>query len=229
MTGKEYGSISVAVDFALFTIEMDRLKVLLVRRDEEPFKGCLSLPGVALKEQEALTEAAYRCLKEETGLVERVYMEQLYTWGEDCNRDPRNRVISVSYFALVDKNKLHTGEGTRVSEIAFWDVDEILEKEMELAFDHLEIIKYARKTIREETEKNQLAFQLLGEEFTLPELQRIYEILLGKALYKANFRKNVKDLVEDTGKMQKEGAHRPSRLYRLRSKTIGETFGQRQS
>ena len=104
MTSKEYGSISVAVDFALFTIEMDRLQVLLVRRDEEPFKECLSLPGVALKEKEALSEAAYRCLKEETGLVDRVYMEQLYTWGEDCNRDPRNRVISVSYFALVDKN-----------------------------------------------------------------------------------------------------------------------------
>lgn len=179
------------------------------------------MPGVALKEKEALSEAAYRCLKEETGLVDRVYMEQLYTWGEDCNRDPRNRVISVSYFALVDKNKLHTGEGTRVSEIAFWDVDEILEKEMELAFDHREIIKYARERIREKTEKNQLAFQLLGEEFTLPELQRIYEILLGKALYKANFRKNVKDLVEDTGKMRKEGAHRPSKLYRMSNKTLG--------
>ena len=75
--------------------------------------------------------------------------------------------------------------------------------------------------IREKTEKNQLAFQLLGEEFTLPELQRIYEILLGKALYKANFRKNVKDLVEDTGKMRKEGAHRPSKLYRMSNKTLG--------
>lgn len=206
--------IAVAVDFLLFTIENDKLKVLLVQRGEEPFADVLALPGVAVKEQESLAHAARRCLEEETGIKDEVYLEQLYTWGDNCERDPRGRVISVSYMALIPRERIKEKIGVRVTEVSFVEVEEFLSGEEELAFDHKEILKYARERIRNKTEYTTIAFHFLPEEFTLPELQKIYEILLGKELFKANFRKNMKDYVVETGNMRKDGAYRPSKLYR---------------
>lgn len=219
----KHEKISVAVDFLLFTIEDDRLKVLVVRREEEPFQGMLALPGVAVAEQETLSHAAKRCLREETGITKNVYLEQLFTWGDNCKRDPRSRVISISYMALIPRYLLQEKTGKRVTEVMFVDVDELLRKKEKLAFDHKTMLEYARERIINKTEYTTIAFHFLPEEFTLPELQKVHEVLLGKELFNANFRKSIQDSVEDTGKMKKEGAHRPSKIYRRKEERSKES------
>ena len=205
--------ISVAVDVLLFTIEDDKLKIVLVKRKEKPFKGSFALPGVALRESETLKEAAERSVRERTGL-KNIFLEQLYTFGE-LERDPRSRTVSVTYYALTDPGKLDaSGADDSVSLIS---VDEILKGDPELAFDHREIIEYGRNRLGGKVNYSDIAFEFVPEEFTLPQLQRVYEILLGENLYKANFRKMISPLVEETGNMLTGMAHRPSRLYRRKT------------
>lgn len=211
----EYEKPSVAVDLLMFTIKDDRLKIALVERSEFPFKGMLSLPGVFVGINETLDEAARRGAEEKTGLRD-IYFEQLYTWG-DVNRDPRMRIISVSYLSLTSADKLNVEAGERTISAALYDVDELLNSSKELAFDHKRIIEYGRERIRNKVEYTKIAFELLPEEFTLPQLQRVYEILLGKTLYKANFRKWIAPMIEETERMETGGAHRPSRIYRLKA------------
>lgn len=217
---KEYDSAayekpSVAVDLLMFTIKDDRLQIALVERSEFPYKGMLSLPGVFVGIKETLDEAARRGAEEKTGLRD-IYFEQLYTWGE-VERDPRMRIISVSYLSLTSEEKLNVRAGERTNSAALYDVDELLNSNTELAFDHRRIIEYGRERIRNKVEYTKIAFELLPEEFTLPQLQRVYEILLGKSLYKANFRKWIAPMIEETERMETGGAHRPSRIYRLKS------------
>ena len=205
--------ISVAVDVLLFTIEDDKLKIVLVKRKEKPFKGSFALPGVALRESETLKEAAERSVRERTGL-KNIFLEQLYTFGE-LERDPRSRTVSVTYYALTDPGKLDaSGADDGVSLIS---VDEILKGDPELAFDHREIIEYGRNRLSGKVNYSDIAFEFVPEEFTLPQLQRVYEILLGENLYKANFRKMISPLVEETGNMLTGMAHRPSKLYRRKN------------
>ena len=205
--------ISVAVDVLLFTIEDDKLKIVLVKRKEKPFKGSFALPGVALRESETLKEAAERSVRERTGL-KNIFLEQLYTFGE-LERDPRSRTVSVTYYALTDPEKLDaSGADDGVSLIS---VDEILKGDPELAFDHREIIEYGRNRLGGKVNYSDIAFEFVPEEFTLPQLQRVYEILLGESLYKANFRKMISPLVEETGNMLTGMAHRPSKLYRRKT------------
>ena len=205
--------ISVAVDVLLFTIEDDKLKIVLVKRKEKPFKGSFALPGVALRESETLKEAAERSVRERTGL-KNIFLEQLYTFGA-LDRDPRSRTVSVTYYALTDPGKLDaSGADDGVSLIS---VDEILKGDPELAFDHREIIEYGRNRLGGKVNYSDIAFEFVPEEFTLPQLQRVYEILLGENLYKANFRKMISPLVEETGNMLTGMAHRPSKLYRRKT------------
>ncbi len=205
--------ISVAVDVLLFTIEDDKLKIVLVKRKEKPFKGSFALPGVALRESETLKEAAERSVRERTGL-KNIFLEQLYTFGE-LERDPRSRTVSVTYYALTDPGKLDaSGADDGVSLIS---VDEILKGDPELAFDHRDIIEYGRNRLGGKVNYSDIAFEFVPEEFTLPQLQRVYEILLGESLYKANFRKMISPLVEETGNMLTGMAHRPSKLYRRKN------------
>lgn len=208
----EYEKSSVAVDLLVFTVEDDRLKIVLVRRSEHPFKDMLSLPGVFVGINETLDEAAARGAREEAGLAD-IYFEQLYTWG-DIDRDPRMRIISVSYLSLTPAEKLTLSAGSRTSSAELYDVEELLSSDEELAFDHRRIIEYGRERIRNKTEYSRIAFEFLPKEFTLPQLQRVYEILLGKPLYKANFRRRVAPLIEETERMTSGDAHRPSRIYR---------------
>ena len=209
------GLASVAVDLLVFTIEEDRLKILTIRRKYPPFEGQRALPGVFVKADETLDQAAQRGLREETGL-EDIYFEQLYTWGAP-DRDPRRRVISVSYLALVDAQRLRGfGPGLRTTGAALSDVQALLEAE-DLAFDHRQIIACGRERLAGKVEYTPIAFSLVPEEFTLPQLQRVYEILLGKPLYKANFRKKIAPLVEETDRSTSGDAHRPSKFYRLRN------------
>ena len=209
------GLASVAVDLLVFTIEEDRLKILTIRRQYPPFEGQRALPGVFVKADETLDQAAQRGLREETGL-EDIYFEQLYTWGAP-DRDPRRRVISVSYLALVDAQRLRGfGPGLRTTGAELSDVQALLEAE-DLAFDHRQIIACGRERLAGKVEYAPIAFSLVPEEFTLPQLQRVYEILLGKPLYKANFRKKIAPLVEETDRSTSGDAHRPSKFYRLRT------------
>ena len=202
----------IAVDLLVFTIKDDRLKLVLVQRGEEPFKGQLALPGVFVRQGETLDAAAQRGVAEEAGL-KGIYFEQLYTWGS-LERDPRSRIISVSYLSLVDSERITLNAGERTSATALYDVEELLSSDTPIAFDHREMIAYGRERIKNKTEYTRIAFEFLPEEFTLPQLQRVNEIMLGKPLYKANFRRKIAPLIEDTNKMTSGDAHRPSKYYR---------------
>lgn len=204
----------VAVDLLVFTVHEAKLKILMVRRQYEPFAGKWALPGVFVRGDESLDEAAVRGLQEETGL-EGLYFEQLYTWGAP-GRDSRGRTVSVSYMALVPYEQIKDfSAGERSTEAVLAEVEELLSGG-DAAFDHAEMIRYARWRLANKVEYTRIAFHLVEEEFTLPQLQGIYEILLGKKLYKANFRKKIAELVEETGRSTSGDAHRPSKYYRLR-------------
>lgn len=208
------GLASVAVDLLVFTIDEGKLKILTIRRQYPPFAGLRALPGVFVGPEETLDQAAMRGLREETGL-DNIYFEQLYTFGAP-DRDPRRRVISVSYLALVEARRLRGfAPGLRTTGAELAEVQALLAAE-DVAFDHREIIAYGRQRLANKVEYTPIAFSLVPEEFTLPQLQRVYEILLDKPLYKANFRKKIAPMVEETDRTTSGDAHRPSRLYRLR-------------
>ena len=209
-----YDKLSVAVDLLVFTIENDALKILMVERSEDPFANMLALPGVFVGIKETLDEAAIRGIREEAGL-EDIYFEQLYSFGE-VERDPRMRIISVAYMALVPIEKLNFHAGERTLSAKLVDVKELLGSDEKVAFDHKKIIEYGRWRLANKVEYTKIAFHLVGEEFTLPNLQKVYEILLGKGLYKANFRKKIAPMIEETDRSTSGDAHRPSKLYRLK-------------
>ena len=214
----QYKKMSVAVDLLVFTIEEDRLKLLMIEREEEPFAGKLALPGVFVGIDETLDAAAKRGIREETGLKD-IYFEQLYTFG-DVKRDPRMRIISVSYMALVPLEKLSFKAGKRTKDAYLVDVEELLASDRSVAFDHKKIISYARWRLANKVEYTLIAFHLVPEGFTLPNIQKVYEILLGKPLYKANFRKKISEFIEETEFQTSGDAHRPSRIYRLKKEYV---------
>ncbi|MCR4648870.1 MAG: NUDIX hydrolase [Lachnospiraceae bacterium] len=210
----QYEKLSLAVDLLVFTIEDDRLKLLMVERSEDPFAKMSALPGVFVGIKETLDEAAERGIEEETGLKD-IYFEQLYTFGE-VDRDPRMRIVSVAYMALVPIEKMNYHAGERTLSARLVDVEDLLSSDTKVAFDHKRIIAYARQRLANKVEYTGIAFHLVEEEFTLPKLQKVYEILLGKPLYKANFRKKIAPLIEETDFITSGEAHRPSRFYRLK-------------
>lgn len=205
----DYEKPSVAVDLLIFTIEDEELKVLLINRTEPPFQNHLSLPGTFVGMQETLDEAVTRCLHKKVG-NNQVYFEQLYTWG-DINRDPRMRIISVSYMALVQIQTLESA--LKANNCHLISVRTLLQNPTPLAFDHKKIIQYGRERIKNKAEYIPIAFQFLPDQFTLPQLQTAYEILTDKPLYKANFRKKIAPLVRETNQYTSGAAYRPSRLY----------------
>lgn len=215
---------SVTVDVVIFSLREERLKVLLVRRKQWPFEGMWAIPGGFVKMDESLDEAAKRELAEETG-VRDVYFEQLYTFGKP-NRDPRTRVITVAYFAIVPSNKIgHHEAGTDAAETAWHPMDEL----PDLAFDHRLILEYALTRLRYKLEYTSLGFQLLPNVFTLSELQYAYELILDEELDKRNFRRKIlaSDILEDTGKKKREGEGRPAQLYRYKEDATIEVKARR--
>jgi len=208
----------VTVDIVLFTFRRDALQVLLIRRGHEPFADKWALPGGFVNIDEDLETAAQRELQEETN-VSKVYLEQLYTFGAP-NRDPRTRVVSVAYFALLSKDQvegLHLRGADDASDAAWWNVY----SPPELAFDHARILDYAVQRLRWKLEWTALGFLLLPEEFTLSELQRVYETVLNEPLDKRNFRRKMlaTGVLEGTSNLR-EGDHRPAKLYRFTAKAI---------
>lgn len=207
----------VAVDILIFTIINSTLEILLVKRKYEPFKNYWSIPGGFVKKNESLEQAATRELKEETN-INNVYLEQLYTFG-DPHRDPRDRVISVSYFALVPSDKTDQIKGRADVLEAGWHSTKDLPS---LAFDHDKIITYALQRLRWKLEYTNVVYSLLAEEFTLTDMQKIYEIIFDKTFDKRNFRKKILSLslIQPTGKKVIRGIHRPASTYRFTEKNI---------
>lgn len=213
----EYARPALAVDCVVFGLDED-LQVLLIQRDIPPFQGRWALPGGFVHMDETLDEAARRELAEETG-VTRVYLEQLYTFG-DLDRDPRERVVSVAYYALVKLSDHRVKAATDAREAAWFSVVDL----PKLAFDHDRVLHAALERLRGKVVYQPIGFELLPPRFTLSQLQRMYEVVLEKALDKRNFRKKVlaMGLLEELDEVEQDVAHRAARLYRFDKKRYQE-------
>lgn len=207
----KYPRAALTVDCVVFGFDGEDLKVLLIRRGLEPFKDRWALPGGFVNPDETVDAAALRELQEETGLRD-LYIEQLYTFGA-VDRDPRERVISVAYFALVRRAD-HLPQGADdAAEAAWFEVRKV----PKLAFDHAEILKVALERLRGKIRWQPVGFELLPQKFTLTQLQEIYEAILGYALDKRNFRKKLLalDLLVPLEEFTKAGSRRPAQLFRF--------------
>lgn len=219
----DYPRPAVTVDLVIFTIADDDLKVLLIRRGLEPYKDCWALPGGFVDINESLEQAAARELQEEVG-VTNVYLEQLYTFGAP-GRDPRGRVISVAYFALIDAERQRIVAASDAADAEWHSVFKQAKptkqgKLAKLAFDHKQILDYAVWRLRNKIEWTTVGYELLPKKFTLSELQRVYEIILQKPVDKRNFRKKIlaQGQIVELNETRSDGAHRPARLYSFRKK-----------
>jgi 8-oxo-dGTP diphosphatase len=215
-----YARPALAVDCVVFGLDEEDLKVLLVRRDLEPFAGRWALPGGFVHVDETVDDAARRELAEETGIaVGRVFLEQLYTFGA-LERDPRERVVSVAYYALVNLADHRVKAATDAREAAWFAVHDL----PKLAFDHEEITAMALDRLRGKVRYRPLGFELLPPKFTLTMLQRLYEKILERELDKRNFRKKVLSmgLLEELDEVEQDVAHRAARLYRFDKKRYRE-------
>jgi 8-oxo-dGTP diphosphatase len=199
----------VTVDIVLFTIRDRTLHLLLIRRLVKPFENRYALPGGFVLEDESLDAAAARELREEAG-VDKVYLEQLYSFG-DPKRDPRGRVITVAYYALVPHTQILKA-GSDAADAAWFPTDEL----PPLAFDHRKIVEYAHQRIRNKLDYTSVGFELLNEKFTLSELQLVHEAILGQTLDKRNFRRKItqKGLVKPIKEWQNTG-RKPAQLFRF--------------
>ena len=218
------GRPAVTVDVVIFAILDEQLKVLLIRRKNSPFQGMWAIPGGFVNMDESLKTAAYRELEEETGVTrDDAYLEQLYTFGEP-DRDPRTRVITVAYFALVRTDRLKLRAASDAADLGWFSVYD----PPALAFDHARILRYALKRLRYKLEYSAVGFQLLPAEFTLRELQDTYEIVLGVELDKGNFRSKLRKtgVVEPVAGYRTTGG-RPARLYRFRPDAVAEIKARR--
>lgn len=207
----EFPRPALTVDCVIFGIDDEDLKVLLIQRDLPPFEGRWALPGGFVLMEETLEEAALRELREETG-VSRVYLEQLYTFG-DVERDPRGRVVSVVYYALVKLSDHRVQAATDAREAGWfpvWDTPT-------LAFDHARMLRMAVDRLKAKVRYQPIGFELLPRKFTLTALQRVYERILEHTLDKRNFRKKIlaMGILEELDEVEQDVAHRAARLYRF--------------
>ena len=200
----------MTVDIVIFTLRESSLQVLLVKRGVPPFEGQYAIPGGFIREGESLEEAALRELYEEAG-VRNVFLEQLYTFG-DPKRDPRGRVITVAYYALIASDKLSLVAGADAAEAQWFPVSDL----PPLAFDHRSILDYALERLRNKLEYTTVGFQLLAEKFTLGELQAVYEAILGRPLDKRNFRRKIAllGILKPLREWQHTG-RKPAQLFRF--------------
>lgn len=207
----EYPHPAVTVDGVVFGYDDADLKVLLIQREQAPYRLKWALPGGFVEIDEGLEEAARRELEEETGM-KGLYLEQLYTFGAP-KRDPRERVISVAYYALVALAGHAVRAASDAKNVAWFPVADL----PALAFDHEEILELGLRRLKAKIRYEPVGFELLPEKFPLSELQRLYETILEQPLDKRNFRKKIlgMGLLADTEEIQQDVAHRAARLYRF--------------
>ncbi len=207
-----YPHPAVSTDVAVFTIRDQRLQLLLIQRAAEPYRDMWALPGGFLDIDEDLEACAKRELAEETG-ISGVYLEQLYTFGAP-DRDPRERVISVAYYALVPSDRLQLKAASDAADVRWFAWGQL----PPLAFDHRQIVTLAHRRLVAKLDYSTIAFQFMPKTFTLSELQAVYEILVNERLDKRNFRKKMLALkkIEEVGELRRTGNHRPARVYQLK-------------
>src|SRR6266446_4460242 len=207
----EYPRAALTVDCVVFGFDEAELKVLLIERALEPFKGKWALPGGFVRVDETLDEAARRELEEEAGL-RNVFLEQLYTFGA-VHRDPRERVVSVAYYALVKLADFSTKASTDAADARWFPISNV----PKLAFDHADILATALTRLKGKVRYQPIGFELLPPKFTLSELQHLYEAVLETTLDKRNFRKKVLGfgLLVSLNEEQRAGRHRPAQLFRF--------------
>ncbi|MBN1849770.1 MAG: NUDIX hydrolase [Deltaproteobacteria bacterium] len=207
----KYPRPALTADCVVFGLDDENLKVLLIQRDNEPFAGQWALPGGFAQVGEPLEKTAMRELEEETNL-KNVFLEQLYTFS-DPNRDPREHVVTVAYFALVNlaEHKVHASTDARRA--AWFDIDNI----PPLAFDHKKILSVAYDRLQGKIRHQPIGFELLPPRFTLRQLQRMYEKILNRKLDKQNFRKKMlkMGILDELDEIETDVAHRAARLYRF--------------
>ena len=227
-----FEQLSLAVDIVLLTALKGNLHVVLIRRNEHPAKGKWCLPGGFVQIKESLDTASERVIADKVGLTD-VFVEQLYTFG-NIDRDPRTRVVSVTYYALVHASRLLASptldDDCRITKVVVpWEgeidraalVVDATGKQLELAFDHGDILGMTVKRIRGKLNYSSIGFQLLPERFTLRRLQSVHETILGRKLNKDAFRRRMlaTHLLKPTGKREREVGHRPAELYRFTTKS----------
>jgi 8-oxo-dGTP diphosphatase len=220
------------LSMALLTVFDGAIHALLVRRAEHPDKDKYALPGTFVGKEEQMEDAAMRTLRDKAGdhsFARNVYLEQLYTFGEP-GRDPRTRVITIAYYALVDRQRFKAAAGD-AEEVIVGRLEIPWEGEtggpvqvvgdggevLETAFDHDSILGMAVKRLRGKLNYTPIGFQLLPEQFTLRQLQDVHETILGRPLNKDSFRRRMlaTEMLEATGRLEQETAHRPAELYRF--------------
>lgn len=180
---------NIAVDVVLFSYFENNLNVLLIKRNIEPYRGKYALPGVLLREHETTDEAAVRLLYEEAN-IDIDYLEQLYTFS-DVDRDPRNRIISVTYYGLVNENNYNISKDHNASEIGWYNTNQDSLFSTTLAFDHYKIFKYALNRLKIKIQYEPIGLDLLPNYFTLGELHKLYSIVLGKDIDRRNFSRKI--------------------------------------
>lgn len=207
----KYPRAALTVDCVVFALDDDDLKILLIQRDLPPFEGAWALPGGFVRLDETVDDAARRELNEETGL-EKVYLEQLYTIGT-VDRDPRERVVTVAYYALVKLSDHRVQAATDARNAAWFAIDDV----PKLAFDHKKILKMAHERLRNKVRYQPIGFELLPTKFTLRQIQHLYEVLLDRQLDKRNFRKKIlsMDILIELDEVETDVAHRAARLYKF--------------
>ncbi|MEA1963468.1 MAG: NUDIX domain-containing protein [Patescibacteria group bacterium] len=198
-----------AVDIVIFTIEQEKLKVLLIKMKKVPYEKCWAAPGGLVRTEESVDLAAKRSLFDKTG-VKDIFLEQLYTFGR-VDRDPFGRVISVAYYALIPSKGIKLKTTEEYSRVEWFDIKNL----PDLAYDHKEIISLAIKRLQAKLEYTNIICNLLPKEFTISELQKVYEIILNRKLDKRNFQKKIHSLgmIKKIDKKTTGDAYRPAALY----------------
>ena len=213
-----------SVDCVIFGFDEGELKILLIERNEEPFKGWFALPGNLVDNTEAIESAAERILYELTGL-KGIFMEQYYTFGA-LGRHPLGRVITVAYYAMIRLNgQKDVKPVTDYARQAVW----MPVKDMpELAFDHSRIFRKSFEKIKNKISYQPIAFELLPEKFTLTQLQNLYEVILNKKLDKRNFRKKMLayDILKELDEKQKGVSYRAAKLYKFDKRKYAKHFNK---
>lgn len=209
-----YDRPSVAVDVVILTILDRALRVLLIRRRQWPYEDHWAFPGGFVMMDESLDEAAARELREETGVTD-LWLQQLHTFG-DPGRDPRTRVISVAYLAVVAAERVAPCAGSDAADVRWWPVGCLPEM---LAFDHDLILAHALAELRSRSKGTAVAFELLPDEFTWAELVNAFQVILGDELDEATLQGEVEAVIEATGRCRVI-CGRPTELYRYREDAV---------
>lgn len=214
-TQPKYEFAVIATDVVIFTVDNGELKVLLIKMKKKPYTDYWAAPGGLVGSKESVDQAAARVLKEKAGLAN-IHLEQLYTFGK-VNRDPFGRVVSVAYFALIPSENVKINTTDEYSDIKWFSMGKI----PKLAYDHSEVLKVAKERLQSKLEYTNIVYTLLPKEFTLSEVQDIYETILDRGLDKRNFRKKILALkiLKKLSKKRGGSAHRPAELYSFINRT----------